>query len=568
MQAGVDYPDWMTPESLVTLSKNYLLKDETPKQMYERVAKASAKSLKRPKLAAKFFDIMWKGWLCPATPVLCNMGTDRGLPISCYGLSPADELDSIFTKAHESAMLTKGGGGVGVGMTGIRHRGASIKGLGEATGIVPWAKLYEVTMWGAKQGNIRKGAGSVNLSVDHPDFKEFLAIRDIKDGADPYLKTPFLNHCAVISDSFMKRVTAGEIAAKKLWREILKVRMRKGEPYLMFEGTVNRANPPGYTQRGFTVDMTNLCSEITLFSDKQHTFVCCLSSMNLTRWDEWKDTDAVYHATVFLDGVMQFYLDHAPIWPGHACAVRFAENSRAIGLGVLGYHTLLQEKLLPFDSLGSELLNRAIFQRIEGETNRASEDLAKEFGEPEWCKGTGKRFTHKMAVAPTLSNSAIAGSDSMGIEPIQGNIYLIQQAKGSFVRKNSRFLKLLRDKGKCTAAVQKSVLEHGGSCQHLDFLSKEEKDVFKTAFEIDQRAIVKQAAARQKHIDQAQSLSFFFAEDADPKYVNDTHLLAYKLGVKCCYYVHSTAPVKADTASRTVMKKAESGPTDCAACEG
>jgi len=568
-KAGTDYPEWMTTEGLQTLQGGYLYKSETPKEMYQRVAKAASDELQRPALGLedKFFEIMWRGWLCPASPVLTNLGTTRGIPISCYGVQPDDDLHNIFTKAREAAMLSKGGGGVGIGISKIRPRGSLVGELGVSDGVIPWCKLFEASS-AAKQGQLRKGAFSVNLDVTHPDFPDFLRLHDT-DG-DPNLRTPRLHTCVNIPDEFMVAVEAGDEKARAMWREILMTRMKRGEPYILFSDTVNRANPAAYLERGLRVDHTNICSEIVLASDRKHTYVCCLASQNLTRFPDLSRNESVYWGTWFLDGVMSIFIRLAGKAKVYANAVRFAEKSRAIGMGALGYHAALQDRMMPFASLGARLQNRSMFEHIQVESDRASQDLAREYGEPEWCQGTGFRHTHRRAVAPTFSNAIISGTDAQSIEPLIVNAGTAGTSKGVALRKNPRLDRILTESGRNSPEIWQSIVREQGSIQHLDMLSAEEKEVFKTAFEIDQREIVRQAADRQKYIDQSQSLNLFFTQDASPKYVNETHLLAHKLGVKTLYYLRSTAPLRADSASRQTTVAAETGgPAPCgSACEG
>lgn len=344
--------------------------------MWLRVSRAAASRLNKPELAERFFDAFWKGWLGGATPVLANMGTERGLPISCFGATMPDSVDGIFKTVHELAMLSKHGGGVGIGMSRIRGRGAEIKQgkNGKSEGVVPWAKVVDSATIATSQGSVRRGASSVNLHVDHVDIKEFLRIR--RQTGDVNRQCLNLHHCIVISDQFMEKVEQGDREARELWVEILKERMETGEPYIMFEGNVNKANPESYKKNGLKVEMTNICSEITLHTDEDHSFVCCLSSLNLAKWDEWKDTDLPKIAVYFLDGVMSEFIDKARSIPGFERTVRFAEKSRALGVGVMGWHTLLQQKGVPFESFRAMQLNSEIFRTIQQKTREASMEMA------------------------------------------------------------------------------------------------------------------------------------------------------------------------------------------------
>lgn len=569
MIKGIDYPEWLTDAGLKTLTKGYLLEGENVFDMYRRISHASATRIKRPDLEERFFEALSKNWLCPATPVAANMGTDRGLPISCFGIDTPDSVDGIYKTVHEMAMLSKHGGGVGVGMSRVRGRGAKIKNgaNGASEGVVPWAKVFDSATIATSQGNVRRGATSINLHVDHIDIEEFLRIR--RQVGDVNRQCLNLNQCVVISDSFMQKVEAGDKQARKLWIEILKTRLETGEPYMMFEDTVNRANPQAYVNNNLKVTMTNICSEITLHTDEEHSFVCCLSSLNAAKWDEWKDTDLPSLAVYFLDGVISEFIDKASKIPGFERSVLFAQKSRAIGIGVLGWHTLLQSKMIPFDSFQAMQLNASIFRTIRDKTESASRAMAISHGEPEWCTGTGMRHTHLMAIAPTRSNSIISGEVSYGIEPIPANAYADKTAKGVFLVKNPTFEALLKTKEQDKPEVWKSIVTNAGSVQHLSFLSEDEKKVFLTAREINQMALIRQASQRQKWIDQAQSLNLFFSADTDPAWFHHVHMEAWKMGVKTLYYCRSSSVLKADAGSRQVEEsKKVVQKDDCAACEG
>ena len=568
MIKGVDYPEWLTEAGLKILRDGYLLEGENVFDMYRRISKAAAVNVKRPDLEERFYDVLTKNWLCPATPIAANLGTDRGLPISCFGIDTPDSIDGIYKTVHEMAMLSKHGGGVGIGMSRIRGRGAKIKDgkNGVSEGIVPWAKVFDSATIATSQGNIRRGASSVNLHVDHVDIKEFLRIR--RQVGDINRQCLNLNQCVVIGDKFMQRVDSGDKEARRLWIEILKTRLETGEPYIMFEDTINNTNPQSYKDRGFKVSMTNICSEITLYTDELHSFVCCLSSLNVARWDEWKDTDLPELAVYFLDGVISEFINNAKNLPGFERSVRFAEKSRAIGIGVLGWHTLLQSKMIAFDSFAAMQLNALIFKTIRDKAEKASRDMAVSYGEPEWCVGSGKRHTHLMAVAPTRSNSIISGEVSYGIEPIPANAYVDKTAKGVFLVKNSTFDSLLKSKGQDKPEVWKSIVTNGGSVQHLEFLTEEEKRVFLTAREINQMALIRQASQRQQFIDQSQSLNLFFATNVNPAWFHHVHMEAWKMGIKTLYYCRSSSVLKADSATRQAEEKPKNIKDECAACEG
>lgn len=557
---------WLTDAGIQTLKSGYLLEGEEPEDLYLRVASAAARRLGRESMTPLFYEAMVKNWLCLASPVAANMGTDRGLPISCFGISVPDSVDGIFSTAHELAMLSKHGGGVGINLSPVRPRGAPIRGNGRSEGIVPWAKVYDSTVISVSQGSTRRGAASVNLSVDHNDVNEFLKIR--RPQGDVNRQCLNLQQCVQVSDEFMQKVEEGDFAARELWLEILKSRLETGEPYIMFTDTVNRANPQAYKANGLDVSMTNICSEITLYTDDEHSFVCCLSSLNLSRYDEWKDfkfsngMSLPELAIWFLDGVLQEFIDRSESIAGYARAWRSAVKGRALGLGVLGWHSLLQSKMLPFDTSVDVMgLNYRIFKFIREEAEKASRNLANEFGEPEWCQGTGMRNTHLMALAPTVSNSLISGNLSPSIEPIAANAYTNKTAKGTFMYKNQYLEALLEELGQNTVSTWRSIIAEEGSVQHLTFLTPEQKEVFLTAREINQYHLIRQAAARQTFIDQSQSLNLFFPSNVDPKWFHKLHMEAWRSGIKTLYYCRSSSVLKADVASRYYDES-------CTACEG
>jgi ribonucleoside-diphosphate reductase alpha chain len=561
LKATGEAPEFLNEESFTTLSETYLLKDETPRGMYARVAKAAASYNKtkaqRKLYEERYFDVMWKNWLCPATPVLTNLGSARGMPISCNSIHTGDSVNSIFSKNHELAMLSKNGAGVGVYIGDVRGRGTTITGNGKSEGVIPWLKVYDTTTLSVSQGSTRRGASAVYLPIEHTDSQEFLNLR--RPTGDVNRRCLNLNHAVTITDAWMQSMLDGDTAKRELWIELLKCRVETGEPYILFVDTVNKHNPECYKQNNLKVVTSNLCSEITLFTDPQHSFVCCLSSLNLTKYDEWKNSDLLYLATRFLDAVLQEYIEKTEDQPGLECSRRSAIKGRAIGIGVLGWHTLLQQRSIAFESFDAMKLNAEIFKHMHDGSELATKQLADELGEPEWCKGFGRRNTHCLAVAPTVSNSTISGGVSAGIEPIAANIYSQKSAKGTFIRRNTTLDKLLTTTGHNTDDIWRSIVANGGSVQHLDFLSDHDKSVFLTAREINQFAIVRQAAQRQKFIDQAQSVNLFFPANADPKYINNVHIEAWKLGMKSLYYFRTEGVIKGDLASRSA--------SECVACE-
>lgn len=593
-ELGVDFPTWGNTEIYVkTISRGYLLAGETPKDAYWRVATAIAKRLNKPELASKFFDYIWKGWLNLASPVLSNTGTERGLPISCFGIDVADSIHDIGNKNLEMMLLAKHGGGVGIGVNQIRPAGSNISQNGTSDGVVPFCKIYDSAILATNQGSVRRGAASVNMDIEHGDFWEWLEIREPK--GDVNRQCLNMHQCVVVSDGFMQRIEAGEKEARKRWAAVLRKRRATGEPYIMFKGNVNNVNPDAYKKNGLKVYMTNICSEITLHTDESHSFVCCLSSVNLARYDEWKDTDLIYTATWFLDGVLEEFITKAKYMRGFENAVRSAEKGRAIGLGVLGWHTYLQDNNIPFEGLMSQYETRKIFSQIKTETEKASRDLANEYGEPLWCVGTGMRNSHLRAVAPTVSNSKLSGNVSPGIEPWAANVFTEQTAKGTFIRKNKSLVKALDHIGKNTKETWDQILIDGGSIQGLDWVKdyyvhageshdsewgmpihadklKEAPqaaadnfipmaEVYKTFKEINQLELVKQAGIRQQYVDQSVSLNLAFPKEASPKFINQVHLEAYNQGIKTLYYMRTESVLRGDIAAMATDP-------DCLSCDG
>jgi ribonucleoside-diphosphate reductase alpha chain len=565
---GVDYPSWGdTDVYKKTIGGGYLYNGETPKQAYERVCYHVARRLERPELAKTFFDYIWKGWLCLASPVLSNTGTDRGLPISCFGVDVADSIHDIGTKNLEMMLLAKHGGGVGIGINQIRPAGANIKGNGTSDGVVPFCKIYDSTILATNQGSVRRGAASVNLNIEHPDFEEWLEIREPK--GDINRQSLNLHQCAVVGDKFMRRVESGDQNARKTWGKLLQKRKATGEPYILFKGNTNKSNPTAYKKHGLKVHMTNICSEITLHTDESHSFVCCLSSLNLAKYDEWKGTNLIYDAIWFLDGVLEEFIQKSKGKVGFHNSVRSAEKGRALGLGVLGWHTYLQEKGLPFEGLLSQYETRKIFSQIKIESERASMALAEIFGEPLWCVGTGLRNTHLRAIAPTVSNSKLSGNVSPGIEPWAANVFTEQSAKGTFIRKNPTLKKILRKHKLDNEIIWNRILKDGGSIQGIKALDKITsgphdipiKEVFKTFKEINQLELINQAGIRQQYIDQSVSLNLAFPSVATPKWINKVHFEAWKKGIKTLYYTRTESVLRGDIAEQAMDDS-------CLSCDG
>jgi ribonucleoside-diphosphate reductase alpha chain len=509
---GKDFPEWMDEIGTSIISQGYLLPEENVFKAFNRVSKAAGRRLKRKDLVPFFFEAIEKNWLCLASPVLSNLGTERGMPISCFGIDTDDSIEGIALANSELMRLSSQGGGVGIGVSRIRGRGKEISGNGVSEGVVPWIKIYDSTILATNQGSVRRGAASVNLHVNHPDIEEFLMVRRPK--GDVNRQCLNMHQCVVIDDDFMNKLEEKEPRALRLWGEILKTRLETGEPYLMFEDNINNANPEAYKKNNLHVSMTNICSEISLYTDPLHSFICCLSSLNL-----------------------------------------------AIGIGVLGWHTFLQEKGIPFAGLQANSYTRIMSQFIEEETLKASRDQAKEYGEPEWCKGTGLRHTHHQAIAPTVSNANISGGVSPSIEPIPANVFNLKTAKGTFIKRNPTLERLLESKGYNINSIWEQIAKDKGSVIGLPdhILSAEEKEVFLTFKEINPYEIVRQNGIRQKHVDQAISLNLTFDPSDSPKYISEVHKLAWKEGIKTLYYMRSESILRGDTISRD---------DNCVACEG
>ena len=538
-------PDWLSDEGMHTLSAGYLLPGETPRKMFERVAKAAATINYDETLYDDLFTCLWNGWLGLASPVAANFGTSRALPISCYSVHLSDSVSSIYSHLKEVAQLSKNGGGVGIYMGDVRPAGAPISGGGKSTGIVPWAQQYDLAARVVSQGGVRRGSFAIYLPIDHPDVAELLRAKDHGKG-DPR-KFVDSNVALTISDDWVESMIAGDTHKQELFGEVLKTRMISGSPYLVFIDNANRQNPECYTERGLSVKTSNLCSEIFLHTDEHHSFVCVLSSLNLSRYDDfsgWKSPTTgrtvPQLAIHLLDAVVSEFIRKAEPKVGLGRSVRFAQKSRALGLGTMGLHTLYQKRGLPFKSQQARELNIEAHEWIRKESEVASRELAAKFGEPEWCVGSGMRHTHLTAVAPTRTNSVISGAFSQGIEPIDSNYFVAKQAKGTYVRKNPVLEKLFCDRG-IDDSIWEQILNAKGSVQELDCLSDVEKEVFQTAREIDQFELVKQAADRQPFICQGQSLNLFVDPEADPAYIMRLHLAAWKNGLKSLYYLKSSS---------------------------
>jgi ribonucleoside-diphosphate reductase alpha chain len=544
-----------------TLRDRYLLPGETYQDLFVRVASAYADDAEH---AQRLYDYISRLWFMPATPVLSNGGTGRGLPISCYLNSVPDSLEGIVGTWNENVWLASRGGGIGTYWGSVRGIGEPVGLNGKTSGIIPFVRVMDSLTLAISQGSLRRGSAAVYLDISHPEIEEFLEIR--KPSGDFNRKALNLHHGVLVTDEFMEAVRdgseftlrsprdgseRGSVDARSLFQKLVETRLATGEPYIIFIDQVNRSMPRHHRELGLKVSTSNLCSEITLPTGRDHlgkdrTAVCCLSSLNLETWDQWNG-DKVFIEDVmrFLDNVLQDYIDRAE--PGMERAAYSAMRERSVGLGVMGFHSFLQARGLPFEGAMAKSWNLKIFKHIRAQVDEASMMLAKERGPcPDAADmGVMERFSCKMAIAPTASISIIAGGTSACIEPIPANIYTHKTLSGSFSIRNPHLEKLLMEKSKNSEGVWSTILERGGSVQHLDFLTPEEKDVFKTSFEIDQRWLIELAADRTPYIDQATSLNLFIPADVDKWDLLMLHYRAWELGIKSLYYLRSKSVQRA-----------------------
>ncbi|MBA3512587.1 ribonucleoside-diphosphate reductase subunit alpha [Sphingomonas sp.] len=544
-----------------TLRDRYLLPGETNQDLFARVASAYADDADH---AQRVYDYISKLWFMPATPVLSNGGTGRGLPISCYLNSVADSLDGIVNTWNENVWLASKGGGIGTYWGNVRGIGEPVGLNGKTSGIIPFVRVMDSLTLAISQGSLRRGSAAVYLDIAHPEIEEFLEIR--KPSGDFNRKALNLHHGVLITDEFMAAVREGAefvlrsprdgseratVDARSLFQKLVETRLATGEPYIIFIDQVNKTMPRHHRELGLKVTTSNLCSEITLPTGTDHlgmdrTAVCCLSSLNLETWDQWNgDKLFIEDVMRFLDNVLTDYIERAP--DEMARAKYSAERERSVGLGVMGFHSFLQARRIPFEGAMAKSWNLKIFKHIRAQVDEASMMLANERGPcPDAADmGVMERFSCKMAIAPTASISIICGGTSACIEPIPANVYTHKTLSGSFSIKNPHLEALLKEKAKDSATVWSSILEHGGSVQHLDFLTQEEKDVFKTSFEIDQRWLIELAADRTPFIDQAQSLNLFIPADVDKWDLMMLHFRAWELGIKSLYYLRSKSVQRA-----------------------
>jgi ribonucleoside-diphosphate reductase alpha chain len=554
---------WLTANSRKFLESGYLTGKTTPEERIREIADNAEGILKIKGFSDKFYKYMAAGYYSLSSPVWSNFGKKRGLPISCFGSHVADDMGDILYSQSEVGMMSKLGGGTSGYFGKLRKRGADVKNNGSSSGSVHIMQLFEKMVDVVSQGSVRRGRFSPYLPVDHPDIKEFL---EIGTEGNPIQE---LTHGVTVGDKWMEEMIAGDVEKRSIWAKILQRRGEIGYPYILFRDNANNGTVDVYKDKNHEIYASNLCTEIMLPSNDDWSFVCCLSSINLVHYEEWKNTDAVETLAFFLDAVMEEFITKLEVYKDSSKrddqftfrfmekAYNFAKDNRALGLGALGWHSLLQSKMLAFDSQEAYDLNTEIFKVIKEKSYKASEEMAEMYGEPPVLKGYGRRNTTLNAIAPTTSSAFILGQVSQGIEPIWSNIYVKDIAKIKTTIRNPVLEKLLEDKGQSTSDVWKSIRDNDGSVQHLAILTAAEKEVFKTYSEIDQKVIVYQAANRQNHIDQGQSINIMVHPDMPIKEVNDVYITAWKLGVKSMYYQHSM-----NAAQKFKQKK------DCLNCEG
>jgi len=543
---------WYTPESERALRSKYFLPGETIQTACMRLARRAAEIYPSiPEFESKIYEMMAKGWIAPASPVWANFGTDRGLPISCFSSYVPDTMEGILDSVKEVGMLTRMGGGTAGYFGDVRPKNSPISSGGTTNGPVSFMQLFDTTMRVVSQSNVRRGSFAAYLPIEHPDILDFLLIKEKGNSIQD------LSFAVTVTDNWLQEMIDGDKDKQKVWAKVLQSRKEKGMPYIIFIDTVNRNSPDVYRDKGLRITHSNLCSEIFLDTNSEKTFVCCLTAMNLEKYEEWKDTDAVETCTYFLDAVMEDFIIRAAGIPGLEKALKFAVEERALGLGATGWHSLLKSKMIPFDSLSARYLTQEVFGTLQTRSLNASKTLANWFGEPELLKGYGRRNSTLMALAPNTSSADIIGV-SQGIEPDRSNYFVKELAWGIIPGKRDKHLStLLESKGQNTEEIWQSILDNNGSVMHLEFISKDEKAVFKTFWEIDQYELLTQAGIRQKYVDQGQSLNIFVPPGTSAKEINKLHIHAWKCGVKGLYYQRSEHPnVWKDTGSV------------CSSCEG
>ncbi|MCA9365897.1 ribonucleoside-diphosphate reductase subunit alpha [Candidatus Kaiserbacteria bacterium] len=536
---------WLNENSRAFLARGYLSDGQTAEERIKFIGDHAEKILKKPGFSDKFVEYMSKGWISLASPVWSNFGVKKGLPISCFGSYIADDMANILFTQAEVGMMSKYGGGTSGYFGDLRPRGAEITDNGHSSGSVHFMKLFDTLVDIVSQGAVRRGNFAAYLPIEHPDILEFLEIAtegNVIQG---------LTHAVTVTDKWLKEMEEGDEGKRAIWAKVIQRRGEIGYPYIMFTDNANNGTVDVYKDKKLKIYASNLCSEIMLPSKEDWSFVCCLSSINVLHYDDWKDTDLVETMTYLLDAVMEEFItkleqlrdsdsrDDKQAFTFMERAYNFAKANRALGLGVLGYHSLLQSRGLPFNCEESRKINKEVFELIQKKANAASKEMAKEYGEPEILKGYGRRNTTVMSIAPTTSSAFILGQVSQGIEPVWSNCYVKDVAKLKVTIKNPFLQKLLEEKGKDEKSVWVDIRDHDGSVQHLDFLTDEEKAIFRTFPEIEQSEVIQQAADRQQFIDQGQSLNVMVPPTIPPKEINALYMQAWKSGVKALYYQHS-----------------------------
>lgn len=534
-------PEWYTTAGWQMFKSKYLYDtDRAVRGQFERIAKTAAKHVEHvyPDAESKFFDLLWKGWLSPSTPVLANMGTNRGMPVSCSGTVAEDSIDGFYSNLHEIAMLTKNGFGTATDLSNIRPRGSKISVGGKASGVMPVIKEHINAMRNVAQGTARRGAWAAYLDIEHGDFYE--VVNHLVQEPDDF------NIGWTIRQSFIDRLNNAEPEAVQRFQKVMKAKMVTGKGYFFFVDKANKKRPQMYVDKQMFINNSQLCTEIMLFNDYLHTYTCVLSSMNAFKYREWKSTDAVFWATVFLDCVASEFIEKAKNVPGLEKAVRFTEKGRALGLGLCGLHSLFQNEMLAFESYEAYELSQEIQAHIHAEATAATKDMATKLGEPEWCKGYGVRNTHLIAPAPTKSTALLMGGISEGINPDPAMVFTQDTAAGEMDRVTPVLLDLMKKKGVYNRKNIQQITDKQGSVQHVDWLTQQEKECFKTAFEINQMQVLQLASARSRYIDQWQSLNLFFSADEDPAWIAEVHQKAFNdPNILALYYVYTQAGVQA-----------------------
>lgn len=551
---------WLNEESQEFLKRGYLAEGQTPQERIKVIGDTAEGIIKEDGFSAKFQEYMSKGWISLASPVWSNFGSTKGLPISCFGSYVDDTMGSILYTQAEVGMMSKFGGGCSGYFGALRGRGETISGNGTSSGAVHFMQLFETLTDVVSQGSVRRGHFSPYLPIEHPDIEEFLKIGT---EGDPIQK---MTHGVTVTNDFMKEMITGDVDKRNIWAQVLQRRKDQGYPYILFIDNANDQRPQVYKDKDLKIYASNMCSEIMLPSTSDWSFVCCLSSLNVMHYDEWKDTDLVETMIKFLDAVISEFCTKLEAFRDSEAredqlvfkfmekSYEFAKANRALGLGVLGYHSLLQSKLLPFESADARALNIEISKNIWDNANKATEELAKTLGEPEVLKGYGRRNTTLLAVAPTTSSAFILGQVSQGIEPVWSNCYIKDVSKAKVVIKNKQLEAFLEDQGKNTKEVWDSIRDHDGSVQHLDFLDDSEKAIFKTFGEINQEEVLTHAADRQKYIDQAQSLNIKVPPGITAKEMNALAIKAWESGIKSMYYQHSDNAAQSMARSKLAKK--------------